>query len=167
MVSPALPLQRSGCLWECSLEKGQWACKSQGMNIYLPSCYNASLLNMYFFYGRQYPTVLWESCHFKAIFPPYFLLSWWFHRCGTFFFFFFSLENPFHINMFISVNLFNWRASPLQLVNNASINHNQAQFIQRLILSNSVYKICFKTHIYLGIYLGIWNTQQSFAVIDF
>lgn len=129
--------------------------ESQGMNIYLPYCHNASPLNMYFFFGRQYPTVLWEAVISKPFFP-YFLLSWWFCRCGTFFF---PLENLFHINMFISVNLFNWRASPLQLVSSASINHSLAQYSPRLILNNSVYKICFKTHLSLGIYVHIRNTQ--------
>lgn len=129
--------------------------ESQGMNIYLPYCHNASPLNMYFFFGRQYPTVLWESCHFKTIFSllsPFLMILQMWH-------FFFPLENLFHINMFISVNLFNWRASPLQLVSSASINHSLAQYSPRLILNNSVYKICFKTHLSLGIYVHIRNTQ--------
>lgn len=61
--------------------------------------------------------------------------------------------------MFISVNLFNQRASPLQLINNASINHSCPECRQRLILSNFVYKICSKPHLSLDVYLRIQNIQ--------
>lgn len=151
---PALPLQRSGCLWACSLEKGQWACKRVKEWIFICLTAIAPAICISSLEGST--PLYFERAVISKPFFPYFLLSWWFCRCGTFFF---PLENLFHINMFISVNLFNWRASPLQLVSSASINHSLAQYSLRLILNNSVYKICFKTHLSLGIYVHIRNTQ--------
>lgn len=127
----------------------------QYLLIYLATA-NSIPINMYFFIGRRYPTAHWESCHFKTLFFFFFiLLSWWFSNVAHFFFF----KNLPHKNLFISVNLLNRKASPLQLINNASINHNHAEYRQRLILSNFVYKVCSKTHLSLEVYLHIQNIQ--------
>lgn len=132
----------------------------QYLLIYLATA-NSIPINMYFFIGKRYPTAHWESCHFKTFYLfIYFcsiLLSWWFSNVTHLFFFFF--KNLLHKNLFISVNLLNRKASPLQLVNNASINHNHAEYRQRLILSNFVYKVCSKTHLSLEVYLHIQNIQ--------
>lgn len=138
--------------WAAS-EQGCTAAARLGRKGYLP----ARVSGIKHVFASLLITVHWENCHSKTSLFFSILLSWRFSRCGSSFFFFF--ENLLHKNVFISVNLFSQRASLLQLINNASINHNHIQCRQRLILNNSVYKICSKPHLSLEVYLHVQNIQ--------